>query len=363
MKKRSLKKIKPALPKAIPKPFKRPKAAEERVTEALKGVPRITNETVAEHREAVLSSARKYIYPLKHSKHSVVRTSLGLLVIVLVIFFAYCGAALYKFQSTSGFIYDVTKVIPFPVAKVGTSWVSYESYLFELRRNIHYYSSQQAANFSNKDGKAQLKLLKEQALNQVIQAAYVKQLAAKNNISVSAQSVNNEVTLVRNENRLGSSDRDFKAVLNEFWGWNEGDFKRELQQQLLQQAVVAKLDTEVDDRAQATISKLQGGADFATLASQMSDDATTKANGGIYPTAISPDDTNLAPAITAALFQLKPGQTSSIINTGYTLEILKVLDGTSASIHAAHIQFTFLPISYYIKPLELQNKASTYIKV
>ena len=56
---------KPKLPKAPLKlPFKRPpKTAEEKVTDALSNVPRITNETVAEHREEVLSSARKYIYP------------------------------------------------------------------------------------------------------------------------------------------------------------------------------------------------------------------------------------------------------------------------------------------------------------
>ncbi len=362
MKKQSLKKLKPKLPPAVIKPFKRPKAPEDRVTEALKGVPRITNETVAEHREAVLSSARKYIYPLKHSKHSVVRTSIVLLLVVVVAFLVYCVTALYNFQETSGFIYDVTKVIPFPVAKAGNSWVSYESYLFELRRNMHYYQTQQAADFSNKDGKAQLKLLKEQALSQVLQDAYVKQLAHQNHVSVSDGSVNNEVALVRNENRLGSSDHDFQAVLSEFWGWGEGDFKRELKQQLLQQAVVAKLDTSVDERAQSVFKQLQSGASFATLASQYSDDASTKANGGAYPTAITPDDTNLAPAITATLFQLKPGQISNIINTGYTLEILKVLDGNSASVHAAHIQFTFQPISVYIKPLENAYKPHTFIK-
>lgn len=363
MKKKILKKIKPKLPTAVPRPFKRRKAAEERVTEALRGVPRITNETVAEHREAVLSSARKYIYPLKHSKHRVVRTSISLLVIVIVFFFVYCLTALYRFQTTSGFIYDVTQVIPFPVAKAGNSWVSYESYLFELRRNMHYYQAQQDATFSNKDGKAQLKLLKEQAMAQVIQDAYVKQLANRNHVSVSSQQINDEVQLLRNENRLGSSDRDFNEVLNEFWGWNEADFKRELKQQLLQQAVVAKLDTNTDYRANAALKQLEGGANFATLASQISDDASTRANGGEYPVAITPTDTTLAPAITAELFQLKPGQVSGIINTGYTLEILKVIDGNSNGVHAAHIQFTFKPISAFLKPLESHEKTHTYIKV
>jgi hypothetical protein len=187
----------------IKRPLKRRKAPEERVSEAFASVPRITNETVAEHREEVLSSARKYIYPLRHSKHRVVRISISLFVIVVVAFFVYCGVALYNLQSTSSFIYGVTQVIPFPVAKAGPSWVSYESYLFELRRNMHYYQTQQFADFSTPSGKEQLTHLKEQAMTQVIEDAYVKQLASKNHVSISDRTVNYEVSLVRSENRLG----------------------------------------------------------------------------------------------------------------------------------------------------------------
>src|SRR5665213_1878304 len=210
---KKLKKLKkPKLAKTIRRPLqaasrlsiRRTKTTEEKVDDALSNVPRITNETVGDHREEVLSGARKYIYPLQHSKHRVVRTSIGLLIVVVVAFFVYCGVSLYRFQSTSGFIYGVTQVIPFPVAKAGPSWVSYEAYLFELRRNMHYYQTQQAANFSTKDGKSQLRLLKQQALNQVIQSAYVKQLAAKNHVTVSDQTVDTQLQLVRSQNRLGS---------------------------------------------------------------------------------------------------------------------------------------------------------------
>ena len=333
------------------------------MTEALSGVPRITNETVAEHREAVLSGARKYIYPLQHSKHRVVRTSIILLIIVLIAFFSYCGVALYKLQATTGFMYGVTKVIPFPVAKAGPSWVSYESYLFELRRNMHYYQTQQAADFKNRDGKIQLRQLKQQAMDQVIRAAYVKQLASKYHVSVSDRQVSDQVALVRSQNRLGNSQHVFNDVLNQFWGWNETDFKRELKQQLLQQAVVAKLDSSTNERAQAALKLLLTGTAFNTVAGQLSEDATTKANGGQYAAAITTNDANLAPAITAELFKLQPGQISGIINSGYSLDILKVIDGTKTSVHAAHIQFIFQPISSYTKPLQTKHAAHSYIRI
>lgn len=347
----------------LQRPFKRAKAPEERVTEALSNVPRITSDTVEEHREEVLSTARKYIYPLQHSKRHVVRNSILILVAVMVAFLVYCGLALYKFQSTGGFIYGVTKVIPFPIAKVGPSWVSYESYLFDLRRDMHYYHTQQSADFSTSGGKEQLERLKRQAMNEVVQDAYIKQLAGQHDISVSNQAVNDEVALLREQNRLGNSDRVFREVLNEFWGWNEADFKRELKEQLLQQAVVAKLDTSTNSRAEAALKQLQGGADFAAVAQQASDDASTKASGGQLPNAIASNDRSLPPALTAELFKLKPGQTSGIIDTAYTLEIVKVTERNGDSLRAAHIQFQYQPITNYIKPLQAREPPKEFIKV
>jgi hypothetical protein len=359
-----LKKVGELADKGVNKlPGRRVKSAEERVNDALSNVPRITNDTVADHREEVLSSARKYIYPLQHSKHHVVRISLVLLVLVVVGFFAACGLSLYKLQNTSGFIYDVTQIVPFPVAKVGPSWVSYESYLFELRRNMHYYQTQQQANFSTKDGHAQLARLKQQAMTQVITDAYVKQLAAQHGVTVTDQAVTDQLDLVRSENRLGNSDRVFREVLDEFWGWNEADFRRELKQQLLEQAVVTKLDTTAHVRAQAALVQLKSGADFATLAAQLSDDPATKTNGGQYPEALTLSDRDIPPTITDAVFHLKPGQISGIINTGYSLDIVKVLDSSGGTVHAAHLQFNLQPSSVYVKPLQAKEPPRRYIKI
>lgn len=352
---------KPSLPKGIP--LKRRKAPEERVQEALQNVPRITNETVAEHREEVLSSARKFIYPLQHSKHRVVRISAIIVVSALVFFFIYCGLAIYKFQSTNSFIYGVSKVIPFPVAKVGSSWVSYESYLFELRRNMHYYHTQQSVNFNDKLGQSQLDSLRKQAMDQVITDAVVKQLASKNKVAVTSQQVEERVALVRNQNRIGSNNRVFNDVLNKFFGWNAADFKRSLHQQMLQQAVVAKLDTATNQRADVAYAQLKNGADFAVVAKQSSEDPASKDNGGLYGFAITPNDANISPVITQKLFATPVGQITPIVNSGFRLDILKVNSGDKASVNASHIQFNFQPITVYTKPILSKDKPSKFISL
>ena len=353
---------KPKLAKLPKLPRRKVKSTEEKVSDALSNVPRITNETVGEHREEVLSSARKYIYPLQHSKHSVVKISISLFAAVIITFFAFTGLELYKFQTTNGFFYTVTSLVPFPVAKAGHNWVSYDSYLFELRHNMHYYQTQQAASFKGKDGKAQLQHLKQQAMAQVIQYAYVKQLATRHGVSVSNTAVNSEINSLRAENRLGSSQQSLKSTLSSYFGWNVSDLKREIKQELLEQAVVAKLDTATNARAQSALKQLQAGTDFATLAGQVSDDVTTRASGGQYPFVVTLNSTEVPPAVASEAFKLQPGQVSGIINAGYTLEIIKVIDSTGGNAHVAHIQFNFQPVTTYVKPLQKANPAHQYIK-
>ena len=338
------------------------KDVSERFTEAVQTLPRITNDTVAAHREEVLSRARKYIYPLRHSKHRIVLISMALLVTVVIAFFAYCGLALYKFQSTSGFIYGVTQILPFPVAKAGPSYVAYENYLFELRHYEHYYQTQQQVNFNSTAGKEQLTSFKKEAMRNVINNAYIKQLAIKNHVSVSDQELNNEVALVERQDNLGNNQKEFDTVLNQFWGWSLSDFKRELGEQMLAQKVVSKLDTATNDRASAALTALQNGADFSKVATQYSDDLTTKANGGQFGFSVDVNNRNVSAQTLETLFSLKPGQISGIVNIGSALEIDKVISNQNGNIQAAHILFNFQSINTYLQPLEKTEKTHIFIK-
>jgi parvulin-like peptidyl-prolyl isomerase len=343
------------------RPRLRRKEFEKSLEQAIQGIPRITNETVAEHREEVLSSARKYIYPLQHSAHRVVIISIALIIAVIVGFFTYCLLALYNFQSSSTFIYRVTQVIPFPVAKSGSRFVAYENYLFELRHYIHYYQTQQRVDFDSESGKQQLAEFRKRAMERVVDYAYVKQLADQHDISVTNQELEDAIRLVREQNRLGSNDQVFEDVLKEFWGWSVNDFKRELRQQMLAQKVVSTLDTETHEQAKQVYERLQRGEDFAALAKEFSDDVTTRDNSGDYGLTISQSDRDLPAQVIDALFSLKVGETSQIINTGAGLEIIRLKELDGNKVRAAHIAFAFKHINTYIDPLKDKEKPRQFI--
>ena len=322
---------------------------------------RVTNDNIAHHREEVLKGARKFIYPLRRSKRRLVVLSFSIFIVALVGFFVYCTLALYKFKQSSDFLYNVTRVIPFPVARIGSDFISYENYLFEVRHYTHYYQKQQDIDFASEAGQEQLVDFKRQAVQKVINDAYVKRIAKEKGISVSNQELEDTITATRNQNRLGSNEQEFEAVLKDFWGWSQNDFRRSLRQQLLTQKVIAALDTETSAKANDALAKLKAGKDFAELAREVSEDLSTKDGGGEYPTLIDQRNRDIPPKTVQALFSLAPGQYSEVVNFGYGLEIVKTLEVKGDQIKGAHIQFNFKDITSYLNEYKEKNPSRGYV--
>lgn len=357
-----IRKIRTAVPQVAQR-FRKP-SLQQQTEEALSNVPRITNETVAEHREKVLKGARKYKYPLEHSKHRIVIVSASLLALGLITFFVYAGLSLYRYHSTSLFMYRVTQIIPFPIAKADGRWVSYESYLFEMRRYMHYYETQQQVDFNSESGEYQLSTYRPKALQQVIDAAYVKKLAAKHHVSVSSRDVEDALAILRTQNQLGNDNTELASVTKKFFGWSIQDLRRQLKQQLLAQKVAAKLDTTAQAQAQNVHAQLLAGADFATLAGQASTDASTKANGGQYnDAAITFSSQEVPPVVVRALTSMKPGEVSDVITTQTSFEIVKLLSAEKGTFKAAHIQIQFKDIETQLQPIEKAHPPKRFITV
>jgi hypothetical protein len=329
---------------------------------SLDNVPRITNETIAVHREEVLKGARKYIYPLQHSKNRIIMLTTWILVAAITVFLAYSVVALYKVNQYNTFLYRTTQVVPFPIARIGDTFISYENYLFQLRHYVHYYQTQLGRNFEGND-KQQLIQFRKQALNSVVNEAYVKILAKENSVVVSDKEANARITEVRNQNRLGSNNKVFANVLHDYWGWSVADFKRSLKEEILAEKVVAKLDTEDTARANDALVQAKSGADFGTLATKLSDDPNAKTNAGDYGAPIARTNPNIPPQVVTALFKLQPGQISGIINTGSTLEIAKVIQVNDNAVLAKHIVINLKDISAYTGPLKAKKPAHIFVKL
>lgn len=335
--------------------------AKRTENEPPKSVPKITNTAIPEHREEVLSSARKFIYPLQHSKHKIVLISVSIVIAALLAFFTYATISLYRLGSSTNFMYKVTQIVPFPIARVGHDFVAYENYLFELRRYKHYYETQQKLDFDSESGQQQLEEFERRALDRVITLSYVKKLAKEKKISVSSTEVDEQVQLLKDQNRLGNGDQVFEDVLQDYFGWSVTDFKRYLSQEILTQKVVAAMDTDTGARANTAYAELQAGTSFEEVAKKYSDDQASKTNGGQFGFDITQTSRDVTPQATNTLFGLQPGQYSGIINTGYSLEIFKLIEKKGESVRGAHILFNFKDISNYTNDMKEKQPSRVYI--
>jgi len=160
-----------------------------------------------------------------------------------------------------------------------------------------------------------------------------------------------------------SSAQELADVTNKFFGWSINDLKRELTQELLAQKVAAKLDTTTEARAASVLKQVQGGADFATLSQQYSDNSD-KAGGGQYAdTAITMASTDVPAAVVRQLQVMQVGQVSGVIEAGTTLEIVKLTASNNGKMQASHISFNLTPISTYVARYEKIHPSHAYIKV
>ena len=312
---------------------------------------RITNETVAEHREKVLAGGRKFKYPLQYTKHRVLFISVLISVLAVILFVVFFAYQLYYAQAYDKFTYELTRVLPVPVAKVDTEWVRYSDYLSELRSSVHYLTTKEAVNFNSADGKRQLDYQKRLALDKAVRDAYIAKLAAANHITVSSKEVDDFVKKQIASNSLGVTEDVYKQVISDYYDWTFDEYKASVQRGMLSKKVNAALDTASKTEATQILAQLTAGGDFAAWAKDKSEDPLTKVNGGdVGFVSKSSDDPN---GLIMAASALQVGQISGVIDGSDGFYIVKLLEKRdTGDVHFAKIFISYKVVAQQLAALK-----------
>lgn len=322
---------------------------------------RITNETVAEHRERILAGGRKFKYPLQTPKHRIVLVTVLIVVLTVATFFGVFTWGLYLAQNTSQFTQRLTQVLPYPVASVEGKQVRYSDYLLELRSALHYLATKENVNFNSDDGKRQLEYQKRLALNKAIETAYVAKIASQQKISVSGKEVNDFVSSEINNNQLGVSEQVFKQVIRDYYDWSFDEYKTSVRHQLLRQKVLARLDTEGRKRAETALVQIKSGKNFTDVVKATSDDPLAKTSGGDVGTVSkNTDDPN---GLVATARSLKGGEVSHLIEGVDGFYLIKLLESKEDTVHFAKLFIAYTTFDKQFATLKKDGKIKEYIKV
>lgn len=284
---------------------------------------RITNDSMTKHRKEVLKGAKKFKYPLKYSKYKIAIISTTLVAIVLLIFGAFSYSLLYKQQNIGDFAYRISRIIPAPVSRVGGSWVSFEKYLFVVRQNAHYLINQENVDVASPDGLVAMVKLKEASLLRVQENEIVRQLAAQNGITVSDEEVERRINVLREKGGIGEDSQALENSLQEFFGWDINDYRREIRNRLLRQELVTVLDKETIEASNAAYTALRDGSksfeELVTIYSE--DDLTNEKEGDLG--LVKRDNKDLPEELVNAAFELSDGEISEPVESVFGLHIIK----------------------------------------
>jgi hypothetical protein len=321
---------------------------------------RITNETVAEHRERILAGGRKFKYPVQVAKHRLVITSVAIGIAAVALLVLLTWQQLYIAQNTSNFMYRITQLVPLQVASVDGYGVRYSDYLKKYRSSVHYLQQQNSINLNSEDGHRQAEFIKRREITGAEKNAYAMKLAGEKNIKVSNKEVNDFIQRDLTAKRV-SQEAYERTVLKSFYDWTLDDYRGIVHTELLKRKVSFAVDTTAKERADALHTQLASGTDFAAIAKASSDDVTTKANGG--DVGILPIDNQDPNGLIAAAKKLQPNQLSDVITGADGYYLIKLIEKTDATIRYAQIKVTLHAFDDQFATLQKSNKIHEYIKL
>ncbi len=299
---------------------------------------------VEKARAEVLDNGSKYLKPLGLARHKVLAFTVGILVALALAFLITVSLLIYVAHNDSYFVYRVARILPFPVAKVNGSFVSYADYAFEVRYRKNIYANptgpagatNQPVNFKDASAQDLLHSIQQSALLTAKLEAITKQLAKANNVSVPKAELDQAVSdLIAQQ----GGEQKFASAIKQYYNWSLDDFRHVYYLQLLQQklelVVLPQVSEAQHQQAEAILAKANGGADFAKLAKHYSQDEGTKNNGGDlgFISATSP----YVDEFKNAALALSTGQVSDIITTQFGFHIIKATDKQGDQVRVSHI--------------------------
>ena len=324
---------------------------------------RITNETVAEHREQILAGGRRFKYPRQYARHKLVFNAIIISVVTLIILVAIGWWQLYYAQNTSTFFYRLTRIIPVPVASVDGTPVRYSDYLISLSGSEHYLQQTERLNLDSEDGKRQVEFIKRQALDGAIADTYAAKIAHEKGISVSDEEVNKVIDASLNTVSGHISQDVYDDSTLSTLGYTADEYHHVIKASLLHQKVAYAVDSKAKAAKNATEAMIA-----STKKPSLSKIATRLQKKGyqiqVGASGLVPK-TNHDGGLTQTALKLKTGELSSFVRSttgdGYYIVQLASRNDTQLSYNFLKIPLT--EFDEKLKTLAKNHKIDEYISL
>lgn len=320
---------------------------------------RITNDTVARHREQILAGGRRFKYPVQYARHKLVTNAIIISLVSLAILVALGFQQLYFAQNSSDFMYRITQLVPVPVATVANEPVRYSDYLIQYRGSEHYLRKYDEVKMESEDGKRQLEGIKRQSLNSAEVNAYAAKLAREKSISITTKEIDDEVLSKRNTANGQISQETYDASTRMLYGWNPSDYRQAIKTSLLRAKVAFAVDEKAKARADKAAELIASGKDLGAVAQELGGGMAVQSPGLVDATS-SFNGLNVS-----MVARLEQGKISSALksttDSGYYF--VRVAQKTDTQVN---FEFVHIPLTQFnedFAELKKSNQIREFIKV
>lgn len=328
-----------------------------------KDVPsRITNETVAEHRERILAGGRRFKYPIQYARHRLVFNTIIVTVAALLLLTLLGWWQLYPMQNTGTFFYRVTRVLPLPVASVDGALVRYGDYLMYYRSSAHYLQQSEQINLDTEEGKRQLDYIKRKSMDTVIADTYAAKLADELGISVTDEEVDQVISDDRNTANGRISQETYDASALSILGWSAEEYRQDARNKLVRQKVSYEIDSQAKQQAEKAQQILKTESNLTKVAEKLGGKdaaAVTVGASGMVPR------TNRDGGLSVAAAGLEKGKISDAVKTttGDGYYFVKLLEKTGTQVSYEYIKIPLTEFTHQLTTLRNDGKVQEFISI
>ena len=324
---------------------------------------RITNDTVAEHRERILAGGRRFKYPIQYARHRLVFNAILISIVTLILLLALGWWQLYSVQNTTDFIYRVAKVLNLPVASVDGQPALYSDYLMKYRSSIHYLEQKEQVSLKTDDGKRQIAFIKQKAIEDTVADTYAIKLAKQLQVSVTDSELETFLKLQRQSSNGEVSQQTYDAVVLDYYNWSPDEYRYATKNKLLRQKVEYAVDQSATKESDVIAAQLtSGGVDMKLVTDAATATGTAKvvygASGWVPKT--NQDGGLALEASKLQKLQISPSIKSTMGDGYYFVRLVDTKD-TLVSYEYIHIPLTTFADN--LLSLEKDGKVKQYINV
>lgn len=325
---------------------------------------RITNETVAEHRERILAGGRRFKYPMQYARHRLVINTIIIAIVTILLLVLLIWQQLYMAQNTSSFFYRITRVIPVPVASVDGEWARYSDYLMQYNSTAHYLREKEQIDLGSQDGQRQLDYMKRRSMDNAVASAYARKLAREGNIIVSDEQIDDVIAQGRNTTNGEISQDVYNASIRDLFGWEPDESRASIRDNLVRQEVSYAIDDKarvLRDEA-ATLVNDEDDPDFDVIARKLEGEGSVQATAGA--SGLVPR-TNRDGGLSQAAAELEEGDVSSAIRTttGDGYYFVKLIEKNDTQVSYSFLRIPLTVFNERLAALKENGGITEYIDV